>query len=334
MKYTQNRKEQTSSNDEVKATLQHLEILSFCLTPGSASKYIENISYLKSIFRLDEITEKYINSQIISIVLKEILSDAGVSVENFASHQKALQNFQKHLNKLILNNSKLKSTGSNIESSMKVLIEANHRLVKENIQIVSEEGKKKLFLLGKINDLSKDTPLDWNLTAFQNLIDKSLESQSFPLYTKQVYPFLPEVSSKSKTLVLDLDETLVHKSGQSILIRPGAESFLQSMSEDYEIVIFTAAIPIYADFALRKIDPENKVKLRLYRQNISFDQEGPYKDLEKLGRDLRRTVLVDNLESNFRYQQNNGICIKTWTGEAEDNELFLLKSKLKAYFEE
>jgi TFIIF-interacting CTD phosphatase-like protein len=47
------------------------------------------------------------------------------------------------------------------------------------------------------------------------------------------------------TLVLDLDETLVHynediKQGR-FLIRPGAIEFLREMHKCYEIVVFTAA---------------------------------------------------------------------------------------------
>ena len=47
------------------------------------------------------------------------------------------------------------------------------------------------------------------------------------------------------TLVLDLDETLVHyveeEDNAYILIRPGAEKFIEELSKYYELVIFTAA---------------------------------------------------------------------------------------------
>ena len=39
------------------------------------------------------------------------------------------------------------------------------------------------------------------------------------------------------------------------------------MSKYYEIVIFTAALPDYADWILEKIDPNNLVKYKLYRQH-------------------------------------------------------------------
>ena len=63
-------------------------------------------------------------------------------------------------------------------------------------------------------------------------------------------PYLPSKSimrnPRKFTLVLDLDETLVHfveeNDSAFIQIRPGAENFLEEMSKYYEIVIFTAAM--------------------------------------------------------------------------------------------
>jgi TFIIF-interacting CTD phosphatase-like protein len=59
------------------------------------------------------------------------------------------------------------------------------------------------------------------------------------------------------TLVLDLDETLIHyfemggsDGGGHFLIRPHAQKFLREMSQLYEVVIFTAAMQDYADWVL------------------------------------------------------------------------------------
>jgi CTD small phosphatase-like protein 2 len=37
-----------------------------------------------------------------------------------------------------------------------------------------------------------------------------------------------------------------------------------------------------------------------------------------LGRDLSKTIIVDNIPSNFKLQPKNGIYITTWTGEEGD----------------
>jgi CTD small phosphatase-like protein 2 len=60
-------------------------------------------------------------------------------------------------------------------------------------------------------------------------------------------PYLPKAKDpEAYTLVLDLDETLVHyyeNNGESkFRIRPGCDKFLKEMSELYEVVIFTAAM--------------------------------------------------------------------------------------------
>jgi len=59
------------------------------------------------------------------------------------------------------------------------------------------------------------------------------------------------------TLVLDLDETLVHFDVRRRIfkVRPLCIRFLEELSTLYEIVIFTAAHETYANFILDKLDP-------------------------------------------------------------------------------
>lgn len=89
----------------------------------------------------------------------------------------------------------------------------------------------------------------------------------------------------------------------------------------YEIVIFTAGMKDYADFILDRLDSGSWVSHRLYRE--SCDPLGSIfrKDLSKLGRDLSKTLIVDNSAENFQLQPDNGIYIKSWYDDPEDKAL-------------
>ena len=63
-------------------------------------------------------------------------------------------------------------------------------------------------------------------------------------------------------------------------------------------------------------------------------EDGVYlKDLARLGRDLSRTIIVDNISDNFERQWENGIEIKTWVGDATDRELDVMAGFLSGIVE-
>jgi len=139
----------------------------------------------------------------------------------------------------------------------------------------------------------------------------------------------PSKMPDAYTLVLDLDETLVHYSEHdgmgSYEIRPGMYEFLQHMSHaGYEIVIFTAATQDYADWVIDQIDPDRLIVHRLYRQHAL--PWGPIfvKDLSRIGRDLDRVIIIDNVQENFMLQPHNGIFILSWYDDPNDTALFAL----------
>jgi hypothetical protein len=81
--------------------------------------------------------------------------------------------------------------------------------------------------------------------SLKKFIKRNAETE---IESEQSLNYLPSKDSSSSlkyTLVLDLDETLVHyvedEESAYILIRPGAENFLEELSKYYELVIFTAA---------------------------------------------------------------------------------------------
>jgi TFIIF-interacting CTD phosphatase-like protein len=111
----------------------------------------------------------------------------------------------------------------------------------------------------------------------------------------------PELST-APTLVLDLDETLIHtvvdpvRNVATTHERPGLRRFLKSAAERFEIVIFTAGLQQHASPLIDKLDPEGLVKHRLYRQHTRRIENHSImiKDLARLNRPLSRTVIVDN----------------------------------------
>ncbi len=51
--------------------------------------------------------------------------------------------------------------------------------------------------------------------------------------------------------------------------------------------------------------------------------------MSKLGRSLSKTLIIDNVADNFKFQPNNGIHIKNFEGDENDMEFFELSEDLK-----
>ena len=153
------------------------------------------------------------------------------------------------------------------------------------------------------------------------------ESDSAPQVAKDSPKKTSVREKKEYTLVLDLDETLIHcdlsKPGGSISYRPYLQEFLEAMSRHYEIVIFTAAMKVYADPILDSIDPSGLFfSQRFYRDDTHQTDNGSFlKDLTKLGFDLEKTIIVDNIPENFENQKSNGIYIKSYFDDPKDRVL-------------
>ena len=75
------------------------------------------------------------------------------------------------------------------------------------------------------------------------------------------------------TLVLDLDETLIHSVVDPVSNettthqRPGLSHFLQQVSTMFEVVVFTAGLQEYASPIIDRLDPQGLIQHRLYRQH-------------------------------------------------------------------
>jgi len=107
---------------------------------------------------------------------------------------------------------------------------------------------------------------------------------------KRVFLEKREGYENLKTIVFDLDETLVHclddvEDGKpdaiipvtfptgdvidaGIMIRPYARQSLIEANKNFEVIVFTASHPCYANVVLDHLDPDGTlVHHRLYRDN-------------------------------------------------------------------
>ncbi|CAD8052587.1 unnamed protein product [Paramecium primaurelia] len=158
-----------------------------------------------------------------------------------------------------------------------------------------------------------------------------------------------KLTEKEFTLVLDLDETLIHsdmertsfldeeilvKIGNTIekyyvKIRPFARDFLKALSKYFELVIFTAALKEYADKVIDYLDPSGFIKRRYYRDSCTKKDGVFYKDLTKINSNLDKTFIIDNSSSGMSLNPQNGILIKSWYNDLKDQELKTYEAMLK-----
>ncbi|KAM3147099.1 hypothetical protein pb186bvf_000815 [Paramecium bursaria] len=171
------------------------------------------------------------------------------------------------------------------------------------------------------------------------------------LKNKQVQLKKKECYKDKITLVFDLDETLVHcnettqlpydvllqiqinpveiiKAG--INIRPGAVQLLESLVQDFELIVFTASHSCYAQKVIDYLDPTGKlISHRLFRDNCIMTTGGMYtKDLRIFDRPLSQLVLIDNAAYSYAWQVDNGIPIIPFYDHKDDRELEALRQYL------
>ncbi|XP_033943209.1 carboxy-terminal domain RNA polymerase II polypeptide A small phosphatase 2 isoform X1 [Pseudochaenichthys georgianus] len=175
-----------------------------------------------------------------------------------------------------------------------------------------------------------------------------LEAQENGMVVKQSeYSLLPEIEAQDQgklCVVIDLDETLVHSSFKPIsnadfivpveiegtthqvyvMKRPYVDEFLQRMGELFECVLFTASLAKYADPVTDLLDHCGVFRTRLFRESCVFHQGCYVKDLSRLGRDLNKTLILDNSPASYIFHPNNAVPVVSWFDDMDDAELLNL----------
>ena len=134
----------------------------------------------------------------------------------------------------------------------------------------------------------------------------------------RLLPDLPPHARHVKTLVLDLDNVLIHSDwtrgrGWRTFKRPGAEEFIKDLSQYYELVVYTSQLPTYADPILDRLDPQRLVQYRLYRDSTRYVNGKHVRDLSKLNRDLKQVLLVTSDADAYALQPENAVKLPKWT---------------------
>ena len=147
-------------------------------------------------------------------------------------------------------------------------------------------------------------------------------------------PYITTPSEKKYTLVLDLNNTLINyneniSSNDNIFIlRPGLLSFLNTLKPIYELISFTNESKEMSDKYLKEIETNKKYfDFNLYKEHNILIGRNLVKDISKIGRDMKKIIIVDKLYENIKATPHNGILIKPYFGEKDQSDTVLFELK-------
>ena len=140
--------------------------------------------------------------------------------------------------------------------------------------------------------------------------------------TKITLPIIPFSCYKEYSLIFNLDKTLIYiqKDKNMIYLRGGLRNFLKDLMTYYELICFTKNIKYNADQIIDFIENDEEFfSYRLYIENSTYLKDEYYKELSKVGRDIKKTIIIDNKE-NEKLKNENEILIKSFIKKNNDNQ--------------
>jgi len=250
-------------------------------------------------------------------------------------------------NQMGVSNSKSKQSANNSVSNSTVNSNVNIHSSKQIIQI--QQANSTAIGNSAANNQSNSQSPNNNNPHPRNTSNNTLTTTTTmpPPHVKPglLPPLSPAEQAKGrKTLVLDLDETLVHSSFKPIpnadfvisielegvihrvyvRKRPGVDAFLKTVAQKWEVVIFTASLSKYADPLLDILDKSKAISSRLFREHCVQHHGNYVKDMTQLGRRVEHVVIVDNSPFSYMFQPENAIAITSWFNDKSDRQLYEL----------
>ena len=209
-----------------------------------------------------------------------------------------------------------------------------------NNQTINNYNNININTLNNINDINNiNKNIGMNNTMNNKFISNNNNNNNLIEFRKNKIsiPFLKTPSTKKYTLVLDLTDTLINvqylDNNQTLIpnLRPGLFSFLNAIKPIYELVSFTTETKEYSDMILNEIEKNKKYfDYNLNTEHLTLYGNKFVKDITKLGRDIKKVIIVDDDPDNFRLNPENGIQISPYLGDStkDDTTLFELKRLL------
>ncbi|CAI5990840.1 unnamed protein product [Closterium sp. NIES-64] len=209
-----------------------------------------------------------------------------------------------------------------ISAGLRAVVDRADRLALESPSLLSVDTPPAKPLLPP-RDEGDDARLTIVLDLDETLVC-AYNAEDVPEYVRQAAAASGVSSFELECFTADLDASGEPERAQvTVFERPGLREFLRRASRLGELVLFTAGLEGYARPLVDRIDPDGLISARLYRPaTVSIGTRQHVKDLAGLGRDLRRTVIIDNNPFAFLLQPVNGVpCVPFFGGEGSDRQL-------------